>query len=221
MKIAIAKEKIAAEKRVAATPETVKKLSALGAQVSVVSGAGLSAAITDDAYRAAGAQVGSEDEVYKDADVIFRVRHPDAGEITKYKKGALLIGILSPYQEKDLLKAYASQGIAAMAMELVPRITRAQSMDVLSSQANLAGYRAVLEAAYEYGHGFPLLMTAACCFCPSRLANLSLSLKNISALRPKLCAACPTRRRLSAKQLQLPVRIKTSPARSATWRQNS
>jgi NAD(P) transhydrogenase subunit alpha len=161
MKIAIAKEKIAAEKRVAATPETVKKLSALGAQVSVVSGAGLSAAITDDAYRAAGAQVGSEDEVYKDADVIFRVRHPDAGEITKYKKGALLIGILSPYQEKDLLKAYASQGIAAMAMELVPRITRAQSMDVLSSQANLAGYRAVLEAAYEYGHGFPLLMTAA------------------------------------------------------------
>jgi NAD(P) transhydrogenase subunit alpha len=161
MKIAIAKETLAAEKRVAATPETVKKLAALGAEVSVVSGAGVAAAMTDEAYRAAGAQVVSEDEAYRDADVIFRVRHPAASEIAKMKKGALLVGILSPYQEKDLLKAYAEQGVTAMAMELVPRITRAQNMDVLSSQANLAGYRAVLEAAYEYGHGFPLLMTAA------------------------------------------------------------
>jgi NAD(P) transhydrogenase subunit alpha len=161
MKIAIAREKLVAEKRVAASPETVKKLTALGAEVSVVSGAGVAAAITDEAYRAAGAQVGSEDDVYKDADVVFRVRHPAADEIAKMKKGAIMIGILSPYQEKDLLKAYAAQGVTAMAMELVPRITRAQNMDVLSSQANLAGYRAVLEAAYEFGHGFPLMMTAA------------------------------------------------------------
>ena len=161
MKIAIAKEKITAEKRVAATPETVKKLIALGAEVSVVSGAGITAAITDEAYRAAGAQVGSEDEVYKDADVVFSVRHPAADEIARMKKGAVLVGILSPYQEKDLLKAYAAQGVTAMAMEFVPRITRAQNMDVLSSQANLAGYRAVLETAYEFGHGFPLMMTAA------------------------------------------------------------
>jgi NAD(P) transhydrogenase subunit alpha len=161
MKIVIAKEKLDAEKRVAATPETVKKLAALGAEVAVVSGAGIAAAITDEAYRAAGAQVVSEDEAYKNADVIFRVRHPAADEIGKMKKGAVLVGILSPYQEKDLLKAYAAQGVTAMAMELVPRITRAQNMDVLSSQANLAGYRAVLEAAHEFGHGFPLMMTAA------------------------------------------------------------
>ena len=161
MKIAIAKEKLDAEKRVAASPETVKKLVALGAEVAVVAGAGVTAAITDDAYRAAGAQVVSEDEAYKNADVVLKVRHPAADEVSKMKKGAVLVAILSPYQEKDLLKTYASQGVTAMAMELVPRITRAQSMDVLSSQANLAGYRAVLEAANEFGHGFPLMMTAA------------------------------------------------------------
>ncbi len=161
MKIAVAKEKLDAEKRVAASPETVKKLMALGAEVSVVAGAGIAAAITDDAYRAAGAQVVSEDEAYKDADVILRVRHPAADEISKMKKGAVLVGMLSPYQEKDLLKVYAAHGVTAMTMEFVPRITRAQSMDVLSSQANLAGYRAVLEAANEFGHGFPLMMTAA------------------------------------------------------------
>ena len=161
MKIAIAKEKLDAEKRVAASPETVKKLIALGAEVSVVAGAGVAAAMTDEAYRTAGAQVVSEDEVYKNADVVLRVRHPGADEVSKMKKGAVMIGILSPYQEKDLLKAYAAQGVTAMAMEFVPRITRAQNMDVLSSQANLAGYRAVLEASHEFGHCFPLMMTAA------------------------------------------------------------
>jgi NAD(P) transhydrogenase subunit alpha len=161
MKIAVAKEKLEAEKRVAASPETVKKLIALGAEVAVVSGAGTAAAMTDEAYRAAGATIASGDEAFASADVVFRVRHPGADELSKMKKGALLVGILSPYQEKDLLKAYAAQGVTAMAMEFVPRITRAQNMDVLSSQANLAGYRAVLEAAYEYGHCFPLMMTAA------------------------------------------------------------
>ncbi|MBU6474520.1 MAG: Re/Si-specific NAD(P)(+) transhydrogenase subunit alpha [Alphaproteobacteria bacterium] len=161
MKIAIAKENLEAENRVAASPETVKKLIGLGAEVVVASGAGAAAAMTDAAYGAAGAKIVAQGEVYNDADVIFRVRHPAAEEVSKMKKGALLIGILSPYQEKDLLKAYAAQGVTAMAMEFVPRITRAQSMDVLSSQANLAGYRAVLEAANAFGHALPLMMTAA------------------------------------------------------------
>ncbi|MFH1157410.1 MAG: Re/Si-specific NAD(P)(+) transhydrogenase subunit alpha [Pseudomonadota bacterium] len=161
MKIAIARDKLAAEKRVAASPETVRKLMALGAEVFVVTGAGTAASMTDDMYRAAGAQVVSEDEAYRDADVVLRVRHPSAEELGKMKKGALMIGMLSPYQEKELVRAYAAQGITAMAMELVPRITRAQTMDVLSSQANLAGYRAVLEASVEFGRSFPLMMTAA------------------------------------------------------------
>lgn len=161
MKIAIAKETLAAEKRVAASPESVKKLIGLGADVLVEQGAGLQSSFPDDAYAAAGAKVVTQDELYKDADVVLRVRHPQAGEIAKMKKGAVLIGMLAPYQEKDALKAYAAQGVSAFSMELVPRITRAQTMDVLSSQANLAGYRAVLEAANEFGRGFPMLMTAA------------------------------------------------------------
>ncbi len=161
MKIAIAKETLASEKRVAASPESVKKLIALGAEVLVETGAGAQCSFPDDQYAASGAKVVSQDEAYKDADVVLRVRHPSSAEISKMKKGAVLIGLLSPYQEKDLLKAYAAQGITAFSMELVPRITRAQTMDVLSSQANLAGYRAVLEAANEFGRGFPMMMTAA------------------------------------------------------------
>ncbi len=161
MKIAIARESLNAENRVAASPETVKKLIGLGADVAVASGAGEAAAMTDAAYQAAGAKIVSQDEIYNDADVVFRVRHPSAEEVSKMKKGALLIGVLSPYQEKDLMKAYAAQDVTAMAMEFVPRITRAQNMDVLSSQANLAGYRAVLEAANVFGHALPLMMTAA------------------------------------------------------------
>ena len=182
MKIAIAKEKLVAENRVAASPETVKKLSALGAEVFVVAGAGIGAAMTDDMYRTAGAKVVSEDEAYKDADVVLKVRHPGADEISKMKKGALLIGILSPYQEKDLLKAYAAQNVTAMAMELVPRITRAQNMDVLSSQANLAGYRAVLEAANEYGHCFPLMMTAAGTVPPAKVFVMGAGVAGLQAI---------------------------------------
>ncbi|MCK5554864.1 MAG: NAD(P)(+) transhydrogenase (Re/Si-specific) subunit alpha, partial [Alphaproteobacteria bacterium] len=127
MKIAIAKDMLAAEKRVAASPETVRKLESLGAEVFVVTGAGATASMTDDMYHAAGAQIVSEDEAYKDADIVLRVRHPSANELGKMKKGALMIGILSPYQEKDLVKAYAKQGVTAMATELIPRITRAQT----------------------------------------------------------------------------------------------
>jgi len=161
MKIAIGRETLPNEKRVAASAETVKKFIGLGAEVFVESGAGAGAAVTDQMYTDAGAKVVSQDAAYKDADVILRVRQPTAAEVAKMKKGALLIGLLAPYQEKELLKAYAAQGVAAFSMELVPRITRAQTMDVLSSQANLAGYRAVLEAANEFGRGFPMMMTAA------------------------------------------------------------
>lgn len=182
MKITIAKEKLMAEKRVAASPETVKKLAALGAEVFVVTGAGMGASVTDEMFRAAGAKVVAEDEAYKDADVILKVRHPAPDEISRMKKGAVLVGILSPYQEKDLLKAYAAQGVTAMAMELVPRITRAQNMDVLSSQANLAGYRAVLEAANEFGRGFPLMMTAAGTVPPAKVFIMGVGVAGLQAI---------------------------------------
>jgi NAD(P) transhydrogenase subunit alpha len=161
MKIAIGKETAQAEKRVAASPDSVRKLISLGADVFVETGAGGLSSYPDSQFEAAGAKVVSQDEAYKDADVVLRVRNPSAAEVGKMKKGAVLIGMLAPYNDKEFLKTYAAQGVAAFSMELVPRITRAQTMDVLSSQANLAGYRAVLEAANEFGRGFPMMMTAA------------------------------------------------------------
>ncbi|MCK5555126.1 MAG: Re/Si-specific NAD(P)(+) transhydrogenase subunit alpha, partial [Alphaproteobacteria bacterium] len=130
----------------------------------------------------AGAQIVSEDEAYKDADVVLRVRHPSVDELGKMKKGALMIGILSPYQEKDLIKSYATQGITAMAMELVPRITRAQTMDVLSSQANLAGYRAVLEASIEFGRSLPLMMTAAGTVSAAKVFVMGVGVAGLQAI---------------------------------------
>ena len=182
MKIAIAKETLPAEKRVAATPETVKKLIALGAEVSVEQGAGLSASMPDDAYAAAGAKVVSSADIYKDADVVLRVRHPAVAEIQNMKKGAVLIGLLAPYQEKESLKACAAQGVTAFSMELVPRITRAQTMDVLSSQANLSGYRAVLEAANEFGRGFPMMMTAAGTVPPAKVFIMGAGVAGLQAI---------------------------------------
>src|SRR5471030_989665 len=159
MRIAIAAELDPAEPRVAATPETVKKLKALGAEVAVARGAGLASGILDADYEAAGASVG--DNVSKDADVVLKVRRPGASELAAYKKGALVIAIMDPYGNEAALKQMADAGIIAFAMELMPRITRAQSMDVLSSQANLAGYRAVIDAAGEYGRALPMMITAA------------------------------------------------------------
>ena len=182
MKIAIAKDKLAGEKRVAASPETVRKLGSLGADVFIVTGAGVAASMTDEMYHVAGAQIVSEDEAYKDADVVLRVRHPSVDELGKMKKGALMIGILSPYQEKDLIKSYATQGITAMAMELVPRITRAQTMDVLSSQANLAGYRAVLEASIEFGRSLPLMMTAAGTVSAAKVFVMGVGVAGLQAI---------------------------------------
>jgi NAD(P) transhydrogenase subunit alpha len=147
------------EPRVAATPETVKKLKALGAEVSVARGAGLASGILDADYEAAGAKVG--DNVTKDADVVLKVRRPGPSELAAYRRGTLVIAIMDPYGNEAALKQMADAGIVAFAMELMPRITRAQSMDVLSSQANLAGYRAVIDAAEEFGRAFPMMMTAA------------------------------------------------------------
>jgi len=159
MLIAVARESEANEPRVAATPETVKKLKALGAEVSVARGAGLASGILDADFEAAGAKVG--DNVTKDADVVLKVRRPGPSELAGYRRGTLVIAIMDPYGNEAALKQMADAGIVAFAMELMPRITRAQSMDVLSSQANLAGYRAVIDAAEEFGRAFPMMMTAA------------------------------------------------------------
>jgi NAD(P) transhydrogenase subunit alpha len=159
MKIAIARELNPAEARVSGTPETVKKFKSLGAEVAVERGAGLGSGILDADYEAAGASVG--DNVTKDADVVLKVRRPEASELAGYKKGALIVAIMDPYGNEAALKQMADAGLVAFAMELMPRITRAQSMDVLSSQANLAGYRAVIDAAEEYGRALPMMMTAA------------------------------------------------------------
>src|SRR5450830_261478 len=159
MRIAIAAEADAAEPRVAATPETVKKFKALGAEVAVARGAGVASGILDADYEAAGAEVG--DDVGKTADLVLKVRRPAPNELSQYKKGALIVAIMDPFGNEAALKQMADAGLVAFAMELMPRITRAQSMDVLSSQANLAGYRAVIDAAGEYGRALPMMMTAA------------------------------------------------------------
>ena len=159
MRIAVARETDAAEPRVAATPETVKKFKALGADVAVARGAGIASGISDADYQAAGAEIG--EDVTKTADLVLKVRRPAPSELSGYKKGALVIAIMDPYGNEAALKQIADAGLCAFAMELMPRITRAQSMDVLSSQANLAGYRAVIDAAGEYGRALPMMMTAA------------------------------------------------------------
>ncbi|MBI3701947.1 MAG: Re/Si-specific NAD(P)(+) transhydrogenase subunit alpha [Afipia sp.] len=159
MKIAIAKEVDAAEPRVAATPETVKKFKALGMDVAIEPGAGLKSGLLDSEYAVAGAIVSAD--AVKDADIVVKVKRPESSELSKYKKGALVIAIMDPYGNDAALKAIASAGVSAFAMELMPRITRAQVMDVLSSQANLAGYRAVIESAEAFGRAFPMMMTAA------------------------------------------------------------
>jgi NAD(P) transhydrogenase subunit alpha len=159
MRFAVAREIDPTENRVAATPETVKKMKGLGADVAVEPDAGTKSGIPDAEFAAAGATV--TDAAVKDADVVLKVRRPAASELARYKKGALVIAMMDPYGEDAALKAMADAGIVAFAMELLPRITRAQVMDVLSSQANLAGYRAMIDAAAEYGRALPMMMTAA------------------------------------------------------------
>ena len=158
MRIFVARESDPAEPRVAATPETVKKMTGLGAEVTVEPGAGVKSGILDADYTAAGATLSDGG---KDADIVLRVRRPSEAEIAGYKPGALVIAVMDPFGNDAALAAMARAGLTAFAMELMPRITRAQSMDVLSSQANLGGYRAVIDGAAEYGRALPMMMTAA------------------------------------------------------------
>jgi len=160
--IAVPKATSAGEQRVAASPETVKKLSDRGCEVRVESGAGENAAITDDMFKQAGAKITkTAEEVCKGANVILAVQAPSEDEVKLLPKGALLVCIMNPYSNGAITAALAEAGVNVFAMELVPRITRAQAMDVLSSQANLAGYKAVLDAAEHFGRAFPMMMTAA------------------------------------------------------------
>ncbi|WP_315724627.1 MULTISPECIES: Re/Si-specific NAD(P)(+) transhydrogenase subunit alpha [unclassified Bradyrhizobium] len=159
MKIAVAKEIDPQEPRVAASPDTVKKFKALGAEIAVEPGAGIKSGLPDSEFTAAGATVSAD--ALKDADIIIKVKRPEAAELANYRRGALVFAIMDPYGNDAALKAMADAGIASFAMELMPRITRAQVMDVLSSQANLAGYRAVIEGAEAFGRAFPMMMTAA------------------------------------------------------------
>ena len=160
MRLAVLKERRPAETRVAATPETVKKLIGLGLTVAVEAGAGLTAGITDAAYAEAGASVVTDAATaLAGAGIVFKVRAPLEDELALVPRGALLVGQLNA--DAALAAAFAAAGVEACAMEMAPRITRAQSLDILSSQANLAGYRAVIEAAAAFDRGFPMLMTAA------------------------------------------------------------
>ena len=180
MKIAVAAEADRTEPRVAATPETVKKMIALGAELAVEPGAGIKSGILDADYTAAGATVTAN--ALNGADVVLQVRRPGAAELSKYRKGALVIAIMDPYGNEAALKAMADAGLTAFAMELMPRITRAQSMDVLSSQANLAGYRAVIDASAEYGRAFPMMMTAAGTVPAARVFIMGVGVAGLQAI---------------------------------------
>ncbi|HXP77977.1 MAG TPA: Re/Si-specific NAD(P)(+) transhydrogenase subunit alpha [Stellaceae bacterium] len=189
MKISIPKERRPHERRVAATPDTVKRLVGQGFEVVVETGAGDGAAFPDDAFRAAGASIAPDAaEALGAGDIVFKVERPlragegELDELAAMRRGAVLIGLLHPLQHLEDVKAYAEAGIAAFAMELVPRITRAQSMDVLSSQSNLAGYKAVLDATAEFGRAFPMMMTAAGTIPPARVLVMGAGVAGLQAI---------------------------------------
>jgi NAD(P) transhydrogenase subunit alpha len=183
LKLCIVKETTADEKRVAASPESVKKLTALGFDVHVEMGAGAAASLTDSAFSEAGATLAeSRAKALANADVILSVRGLDADSLGDVKAGALMLGLLNPYGDKPRIEAYAKAGIRAVALELVPRITRAQSMDVLSSQANLAGYKAVLEGARFFTRAFPMMMTAAGTIAPARVLVMGAGVAGLQAI---------------------------------------
>ncbi len=183
MRLAIPKETREFEPRVAATPETVKKFAALGAELVVQAGAGAGANIPDAAYQGAGATIAkSFAAAVKGADVILKVQRPTAAELKSLAKGQKLFCIMSPYNEPAIMAALAGKGVDAFAMEFMPRISRAQSMDVLSSQANLAGYKAVLEAANAYGRAFPQMMTAAGTVAPAKVFVMGVGVAGLQAI---------------------------------------
>ncbi len=182
MLIGIPKETVAGETRVAATPETVKKFAALGLNIVVQSGAGLASSATDAAYEAAGAKIAADAAAtLADADIVLKVVAPTADETALIKQGATVLAAFAPHQN-EFLDAYAAKGLTCVSMELIPRITRAQSSDILSSQANLAGYKAVLLAANEYAGLFPMMMTAAGTIKPARTVVLGVGVAGLQAI---------------------------------------
>jgi NAD(P) transhydrogenase subunit alpha len=182
VKIAVLKETAEGERRVAATPETIKKFIALGADATVEAGAGASASILDEDYAAAGASVAGRQDALRDADVVLGVQGPDPATLEGLKPGASVVAILNPFGQRERVDAYAAAGVEALAMEFMPRITRAQSMDVLSSQSNLAGYKAVLDAAAEYGRAFPMMMTAAGTIPAARVFVMGVGVAGLQAI---------------------------------------
>ncbi len=189
MKVAIVKERRADERRVAASPDTVKAMVGMGLEPVVETGAGAAASFADAAYSSAGATIVADPAAaLSDADIVLKVQRPLLGgsdgvdELGLIKRGAALIGLLQPLQSPVDVEAYAGAGIAAFAMELVPRITRAQTMDVLSSQANLAGYKAVLDAAGEFGRAFPMMMTAAGTIKAARVLVMGAGVAGLQAI---------------------------------------
>src|SRR5947199_2838341 len=183
MKLAILKEQRTGEARVAATPETVKKLKGLALELVVEAGAGAGARISDAEYEAAGASIASDAaSALRDADVVMKVRGPGPNEIATMKPGAVFVSLLAPYSERQTIEQLAGHGVIAFAMEFVPRISRAQSMDVLSSQANLAGYKAVIESAATFGRAMPMMMTAAGTIAPARVFIMCLGVAGLQAI---------------------------------------
>jgi NAD(P) transhydrogenase subunit alpha len=181
MIIAIPKERRADEARVAATPETTKKLKGLGLSVLVEKGAGAGAFYSDADYEGAGASI-APDGVLKNADIVLKVRGPQPDEIAQMKRGAILVALLAPTSEKETIAQLADAHIDAFAMEFLPRISRAQAMDVLSSQANLAGYKAVIDAAAEFGRAMPMMMTAAGTIAPARVFVMGVGVAGLQAI---------------------------------------
>ena len=201
MRIAVLQERAAGESRVAATPETVKKFIALGASVAVERGAGEGASISDAAYEEAGAELGLAQDVVKGADIVLAVRAPMAEALKGTAPGAWVVAMFDPFNERQCVADYAAAGLEALAMEFMPRITRAQSMDVLSSQSNLAGYKAVLAAANEYGRAFPMMMTAAGTVSAAKVFVMGVGVAGLQAIA--------TARRLGAQVSATDVRSAT------------
>src|SRR3954469_17748526 len=200
MKIGVLKEG-AGETRCAAIPETVKKFVALGAEVAVEGGAGAGASIADAEFEAAGATVASRSHVLKSAGVILAVQGPDPESLQGADRGAILVGALDPLRSSEAIETYATAGLEALAMEWMPRITRAQSMDILSSQSNLAGYKAVIEAAATYGRAYPMMMTAAGTVSPAKVFVMGVGVAGLQAIA--------TARRLGAQVSATDVRSAT------------
>jgi len=200
MKIAVIKE-AAGETRCAAIPETVKKFAALGATVAVEKGAGDAASIADSDFEEAGADTGSRAQVLEGAGIILCVNGPDPASLSGAAPGALLVGGLDPMRQRDRIEAYSAAGLDALAMEWMPRITRAQSMDILSSQSNLAGYKAVIDGAAAYGRAFPMMMTAAGTVSPAKVFVMGVGVAGLQAIA--------TARRLGAQVSATDVRSAT------------